>query len=505
VKKVEVTLGGDPEFELVVDGDVVPAEKVLAEEAIVFPWGVIGEDGSGDPIELRPQPSADPEVLVRNLGRLLLSVPGFLGGVPSTAGKKYPIGGHIHIGGVPSEVQEDLVEFIDGFLGDFFHSLSSETRLKTGYGRRGDWRPQPWGVEYRTPPASVWSHPEVALTFLRAIKWVAEKFLSGEKPMKSPVWPLVRASAEKATEFVRNHKGMLHWGAWKAHIGDLWEVLEVKVSLGPETEHDGEFLEDLRAMCVRLGIPSLNVIPLVSAKGDYASNVPGYGDFVEGYEPYRPGGDLALSWRFRNAPEFRKAEMPRMERAIAELLFEKDDDHLLVREAVPFSAEWPLEVEAENEEAEEELRVPGGEGCVCDGCGAQIEPSQVYWAEGRVYCRECYEEEFTSCRRCGCRVRQESAHYDRNRRAYCEECYHEVYATCYGCEEEVAIEGAWLGLWGEIYCSSCYEERYTRCAECDRKVERSEVEERNDLPYCPSCYASLFDPSEEEGEVALRG
>jgi hypothetical protein len=348
----------------------------------------------------------------------------------------------------------------------------------------------------------------VALTFLRAIKWVAEKFLSGEEPLKDPVWPLVRVSAEKVTEFVRNHKGMLHWGARKAHIGDLREVLEVKVSLGPETEHDGEFLEDLRAMCARLGIPSVRVIPLRRSRGDYASNVLGYkrSEFVGG-DPYVPGKGLALSWRFRNDPLFRREEMPKMERAIAELLelFEKDDDHLLVREAVLFSAEWPLEAEAETEEAEEELRVSGGEGCVCDGCGAQIEPSQVHRAEGRVYCRECYEEEFTSCGRCGCRVRQESAHYDRNRRAYCEECYHEVYATCYGCEEEVAIEGAWLGLWGEIYCSSCYEERYTRCAECDRKVERSEVEERNGLDYCPSCYASLFDSSEEEGEVALRG
>ncbi len=435
VKKVKVVLGADPEFELVCRGWIVGAGGFLGAE-IDLPWGTVGTDG--DQLELRPRPSADPEALVRNLGRLLLSVLGTVGGVPSTVCKNYPIGGHVHIGGVPEGARESVTKAVDEGLGDLFHSLNAETRLRTGYGQRGDWRPQLWGVEYRTPPASLWSHPTVALIFLRAIKWVAKRFLFGEDPFRNSTWSTVRAVAEKATEFVREHGGRLHWGAWKSYIGEFLSS-EVKVSLDPETEHDEAFLDDLRAMCARLGIPSVRVIPLQRSRGDHASNVLWYeeSEFAVGFERYGPGEGLALSWRFRNDPLFRRGEIPKMERAIARLLemLEEDDGGLLVREVVPFSVEWPLETGAED--GEEEPWVPGDEGRICGGCGAQVEE-------------------------------------------------------------------AWLGELGEIYCKSCYDERYTRCAECDRKVKRGEVEKRNGLDYCPSCYASLFAP-EEEGEVVLRG
>jgi hypothetical protein len=341
----KVTLGGDPEFELIVDEEVVPAEKLLLGRRVPLPWGFIGEDGSGDPIELRPRPSADPETLVGNVGRLLLSVPRALGGVPSTACERYPIGGHVHIGGVPSGDQEDLVKVIDGLLGDLFCSLSAELRLSRGYGRRGDWRSKPWGFEYRTPPANIWSHPGVALTFLRAIKWVAEKFLLGEDLFEDPAWPTIRGSAERATKFVRKHRGRLYWGAWKAYVGEIyWENMrknlkEVDVYLSGEAD-DG-FLDDLRAMCARIGLPFVKVLPLRRSRGDFASNVPGYGEPADDVEPYSLGGWLGLSWRFRNDPEFRRGEICKLERAIARLSeeLERGDGGRLVREVVPFLAE----------------------------------------------------------------------------------------------------------------------------------------------------------------------
>jgi hypothetical protein len=343
MERTKVTLGADPEFELVVDGDVVPAEKFLGR-TVSLPWGFIGEDGSGDPIELRPRPSADPEILVVNVGRLLLSVPGALGGVPSTICEEYPLGGHVHIGGVPSEVQEDLARVIDGLLGDLFYSLSAELRLSRGYGRRGDWRAKPWGFEYRTPPASVWSHPGVALVFLRAIRWVAEKFLFGEDLFEDPAWPAIRAGAEKATEFVRKHRGRLHWGAWKEHVGNIhWRGLK-EVDIHFSGEADEGFRNDLRAMCARIGLPFVKVLPLRRSRGDFASNVPGYGELAEDVEPYGPGRELGLSWRFRNDPEFRRAEMGKLEAALARLLDEEiekiegEDGGRLVKEAVPFSA-----------------------------------------------------------------------------------------------------------------------------------------------------------------------
>lgn len=149
MKKVKIiTLGADPEFELVCQGWIANAERILEEETRL-PWGTIGSDRNA--LELRPRPSASPETLVRNLGRLLLSVLGVAQGVPSTACKQYPLGGHVHLGGVPEDAREDVAKAIDEALGDLFHSLRPDVRLRTEYGRRGDWRPKPWGLEYRTP------------------------------------------------------------------------------------------------------------------------------------------------------------------------------------------------------------------------------------------------------------------------------------------------------------------------------------------------------------------
>ncbi len=352
--KVGLTLGADPEFELVFGEEVIPARKILRED-IAVPWGVISEDGSGHPLELRPKPSADPETLVRNVGRSLLSVPRVMGVAPSTVGEKYPIGGHVHIGGAFSWASaEELVMAIDDLMGDLFHRLSPEVRLKEGYGRRGDWRKKDWGFEYRTPPASVWSHPMVALEFLRDVQWVAEKFISGENPLKDPMAPLVRANAERAAEFVLEHGGRLHWGAWKAYvgkwpgIGDSRETPEVKISFGPNTEHDESLLEDAQAMCARLGLPFVRIMPFDRRDGDHASNVPGDEELAYGFTPYPYGGRFWLSWRFRNDPEFRRGEIPKMEATIAYFFermgdIERQGGGRLVKEVVPFSGGWPEE------------------------------------------------------------------------------------------------------------------------------------------------------------------
>jgi hypothetical protein len=495
MEKVKVVLGGDPEFELV---RVNVADLLRVEVAL--PWGAIGKEGEFL-LELRPLPSLKPETLVGRVGRLLLMVPRVLGAVPSTACRRYPTGGHVHIGGVPVEAREGVAKAVDEALGDLFHSLNTETRLSVGYGRRGDWRPQPWGVEYRTPPASLWSHPEVALTFLRAIKWVAEKFLSGEEPLKDPAWPLVRAGAEKAAAFVREHGGKLHWGAWKEYVGEanLREGLEVGVALEPRTECDGEFLGDLRAMLARLGIPSAKVAPLDRERGECASNVPGYGELPEGLEPYAPGGRLALSWRLRNDPLFRRAEIPKLEGAIARLLerLEEEGGDFLVREAAHLSVDWPPELEAEG--AEEDWD-PDSEVYACDECGAPVPYPELHRGErGRAYCPECWEEEYALCRGCGRVLRRYQARHDRNGRAYCGECYDSLYVICSSCDVEIATDEARFDEVGEAYCEECYSERYAVCEECGEEVAWDEVEEVDGLAYCPSCYASL----EEDEEAVL--
>jgi hypothetical protein len=252
-----VTLGADHEFELVVGGRVVSASGVLRED-IRLPWGDIGVDGAGYPLELRPVPSESPKELVANVGRLLLAVPKLVGGYPSTICEAYAVGGHVHIGGLPDRSYDGLrgvADALDRALGDIFYNLSPSLRLRQGYGRRGDWREQRWGVEYRTPPASMWSHPKVALASLGAIRWVVQELLRGENPLRSPSLTKVRAAVKRAADFVKKYDGRLHWGAWKALLGEVnvAQQLGVKVELAGGLGHDAYFVDDMKAMCARQG------------------------------------------------------------------------------------------------------------------------------------------------------------------------------------------------------------------------------------------------------------
>jgi hypothetical protein len=441
--KAIVTLGADPEFEVIVRGRVVSASDILGEN-IELPHGEIGVDGAGYPLELRPCAAETARELIHNVGRLLLAVPREARGLPSTVGEKYAIGGHIHVGfgGGAAPDYEEIARAIDRALGDIFYSLSPETRLKAGYGGRGDWRSQRWGVEYRTPPAAIWSHPQVALTFVGATKWVVRELVGGRNPLKSPALPKIRGAAKSAAAFVRQYGGRLHWGAWQA----LAEEAEIPQGV-PAIKFDGgdkdpEFLGDIRAMCARLGIRSVEIISLRRSRGRYASNIPGYGEPVDGFSAFTPGGTLCLSWRFRNDAEFRRAEMPKLEAAIAALLEPPPSDDgrgRLIKKAVPFK------VSAAPEET-----------YYCDRCGKALRWENAFVTDGGEgpYCEGCYYELYGRCARCNREVYASDVCEASNGHAYCEPCYYRLFAICAHCGDEIWRNSAFV-MDGDTYCVPC--------------------------------------------------
>jgi len=391
MEKAKVVLGGDPEFGLVREGVFASVADLLRGE-VELPWGVIGRER--ELLELRPWPSVRPETLVKNIGHLLLEVPRVVGGVPSTVCRGYPLGGHVHIGGVPGSARGGVVKAVDEALGDLFYSLNAENRLWVGYGKRGDWRPQPWGVEYRTPPASLWSHPGVALVFLRAIKWVVEKFLSGEEPLKDLLWPTVRASAERAAEFVREHGGRLHWGAWKEYVGEFDLRLVERAE-----EEGGDFL-------VREAVPlSVDWPPELEAEEVEGDWEPG----SEAYACHECGVPVPY-------PELHRDERGRA-----------------------YCPEcWEEEYAS------------------CRGCGRTLRRFQArHDRNGRAYCEECYDSFYVICSLCDVEVAADEARFDEVGEAYCEDCYLERYTLCEECGREVARDEV-EEVDGLSYCPSCY-------------------------------------------------
>jgi len=90
---------------------------------------------------------------------------------------------------------------------------------------------------------------------------------------------------------------------------------------GAREGYDPGFIGDMRLLCSRLGIEELEVLVVDKGRGDYASNVHGYGKkqwdlmWFDKCDLF-----LIVSWRFASDPEFRLMELPKLEAAMANVL-----------------------------------------------------------------------------------------------------------------------------------------------------------------------------------------
>ncbi|MEM2086830.1 MAG: hypothetical protein QXF06_05435 [Archaeoglobaceae archaeon] len=169
-----LTLGADPEFELVLNGRVVEASQYFPFE------GQIGLDSARDQVEFRPEPGGTPQELVRNFKKLLkrfrkehdkFSL--------SYGGNFYPLAGHIHIGlSVPIERRVyELVKEIDKKIG----SLVKYSGLARGcYVRKRLYELKDYGFEYKPLPAAVFSNPRVLKIILKVIVNVVKDYFGGK-------------------------------------------------------------------------------------------------------------------------------------------------------------------------------------------------------------------------------------------------------------------------------------------------------------------------------------
>ena len=191
-KPIRVTVGCDPEFE-VIDrhGEVIRAGPDLirrirsGEEGPCsnVPTG-IGVDGSGEQLELRPRASSRPRSVVSNIKQLFETFEKNYGrygrGLKvSIKGDNFPLGGHIHIGvGFEWMPPQSLVKMLDHFIGDKYRRVTGEARQEGEYGSLGDAREKPHGFEYRTPPSTVFGDPKIAYITMKLAKNVTETFLN---------------------------------------------------------------------------------------------------------------------------------------------------------------------------------------------------------------------------------------------------------------------------------------------------------------------------------------
>ncbi len=168
-----ILIGCDPELELLdqLRSNVIQATNLAKTES----GGQIGRDGSGDQVELRPNPGTPGEV-TKNLKMLIrtLTADNYFCGVK---GDKYPLGGHIHISGLGPCPGANFIAALDHFIGVPMRGLSGTARGY--YGSLGEYRSQPHGgIEYRTPPSAWLAKPEYARLVLRIAYQLAKRVSS---------------------------------------------------------------------------------------------------------------------------------------------------------------------------------------------------------------------------------------------------------------------------------------------------------------------------------------
>jgi len=192
-------IGADPEFLLFdASGNVVRANNILGKP------GKIGSDGAM--IEIRPDPSPDPETLVKNMkdifkDRQLTDPIKDLDWQAAIYHKDdvrdYPVGGHIHLGNpvgiaklsspakiflfaVMNKIMDELLALplikLDGT--DLGKSRRSECQMAmggVGYGYYGEWRPCDGRLEHRTLSGLWLMHPFMAECVLGTAKAISEE------------------------------------------------------------------------------------------------------------------------------------------------------------------------------------------------------------------------------------------------------------------------------------------------------------------------------------------
>lgn len=168
----EITLGCDPEFELLRDANRYSV--IRATDMIDYDDSAeLGTDGSGDQVEVRPDPSTSPRGLVENIQKIFKYAQMPL----SIRGRIYSLGGHIHIGMPRNNAYRQIVKVLDDFVGSPLRKVEGQAREEVGYSGLGLWRTQPWGIEYRTPPATYLANPEFARITFKIVKATTEFLL----------------------------------------------------------------------------------------------------------------------------------------------------------------------------------------------------------------------------------------------------------------------------------------------------------------------------------------
>jgi len=179
-ERVEVSghlrLGGEAEFEVVVNGRVVPAEDVFPHEEGFEP-PVRAECGV---LKVEPDFADTPEEYLENVYALLSGIDCAL----STKGKVYPILGTMCFGSQDKAARnvlrvfaQDIVRVLDDFVGRPLLPTFGKACREEKLAGLGFYRIKPYGLAYESVPASIYAERETLRIVYKLAKSLLETLL----------------------------------------------------------------------------------------------------------------------------------------------------------------------------------------------------------------------------------------------------------------------------------------------------------------------------------------
>ncbi len=170
-EKIELTIGCDPEYGIIKGGRLITPSDIISNSVNEF-----GIDGSGRVAELRPPHSTTPHGLTMNIAKVLIegvsrhsAILDYKMKAGGTAVDE-PIGGHIHFGHPQLKKPEKariVGQALDKTLAVLVLMVEDQEealnrRIGSSYGNigNGNYRDQPWGMEYRVLPSWLTSPEE---------------------------------------------------------------------------------------------------------------------------------------------------------------------------------------------------------------------------------------------------------------------------------------------------------------------------------------------------------
>ena len=123
----------------------------------------------------------------------------------------------------------------------------------------------------------------------------------------------------------------------------------------------------------------------------------------------------------------------------------------------------------------------------CANCGCIIGYGDDFEHDGKIYCSDCFFEEFACCDHCGETVDVDDLVSVNNGEMYvCSDCADYHYTRCDHCGNYFTDRHIWAEDNYRAICNNCSDDYYV-CSDCGDIVHYNDVVWHGDEPYCEYC------------------